>query len=183
MASSYEIMDSLVAAALVAAAAAGREASRRYDWSATEGAAMVAAQAAGERALNDGATAESALAVAAAAWRTVPLVEDWSTAAGAAIVAAQIAGCLVARDGSSAEKEDLEYAAAAGRARTRVTQLERCETGIRRGSRTTALGAAETAASCNSSRALELGLNHGPALRTTACASPRVFLGVHPAGN
>ena len=129
LASSYEIMDSLDAAALVAAAAAGREASRRYDWSATEGAAMVAAQAAGERALNDGATAESALAVAAAAWRTVPLVEDWSTAAGAAIVAAQIAGCPVARDGSSAEKEDLEYAAAAGRARTRVTQLERCENG------------------------------------------------------
>ena len=48
---------------------------------------------------------------------------------------------------------------------------------------TTALGAAETVASCNSSRALELGLNHGPALRTTSCASPRVFLGVHPAGD
>ena len=90
----------------------GSEASREYDW-----------------AVNYGATAESALAAAAAAWRTVPLVEDWSTAAGAAIVAAQIAGCLVARDGSSAEKEDLEYAAAAGRARTRVTQLERCENG------------------------------------------------------
>ena len=75
-------MDSLFAADLVAAAAAGSEASRRYDWSATEGAAMVAARAAGERALNDGATAESALAAAAAAWRKVPRVEDWSTAAG-----------------------------------------------------------------------------------------------------
>ena len=122
-------MDSLGAADLVAAASAGSEASREYDWSATEGAAMVAARAAGERALNDGATAESALAAAAAAWRTVPLAEDWSTAAGAAIVAAQIAGCLVARDGSSAEKEDLEYAAAAGRATTRVTQLDRCDNG------------------------------------------------------
>ena len=122
-------MDSLVAADLVAAASAGRAASLEYDWSATEGAAMVAARAAGERALKDGATAESALAAAAAAWRTVPLVEDWSTAAGAAIVAAQIAGCLVARDGSSGEKEALAYAAAAGRATTRVTQLDRCENG------------------------------------------------------
>ena len=42
---------------------------------------------------------------------------------------------------------------------------------------TTALGAAETAASCNNSRALELGLNHGPALRIGACACPRVFPG------
>ena len=75
-------MDSLVAADLVAAASAGSEASREYDCSATEGAAMVAARAAGERALNDGATAESALAAAAAARRTVPLVEDGSTAAG-----------------------------------------------------------------------------------------------------
>ena len=100
-------MDSFVAAALVAAAAAGREASRRYDWSATEGAAMVAARAAGERALSDGATAEAALAAAAAAWRAVPLMEDWNTAAGAAIVAAEIAGCLVAREGTLAEKEAL----------------------------------------------------------------------------
>ena len=122
-------MDSLVAADLVAAASAGSEASREYDWSATEGAAMGAARAAGERALSDGATAESALATAAAAWRTVPLVEDWSTATGAAIVGAQIAGCLVARDGSSAEKEALAYAAAAGGATTRVTQLDRCENG------------------------------------------------------
>ena len=90
---------------------------------------MVAARAAGERALNDGATAESALVAAAAAWKTVPLVEDWSSAAGAAIVAAQIAGCPVARDGSSAEKEALAYAAAAGRATTRVTQLDRRENG------------------------------------------------------
>ena len=73
---------------LTAAASAGREASRNYDWSATEGAAMVAASAAGERALNDGATAEAALAAAAAAWGAVPFMEGWSTAAGAAIVAA-----------------------------------------------------------------------------------------------
>ena len=129
LASSHVIMDSRVAADLVAAASAGRAASLEYDRSATEGAAMVAARAAGERALNDGATAESALVAAAAAWRTVPLVEDWSTAAGAAIVAAQIAGCPVARDGSSAEKEALAYAAAAGRATTRVTQLDRRKNG------------------------------------------------------
>ena len=37
---------------------------------------MVAARAAGEMALSDGATVEAALAAAAAAWRAVPLVED-----------------------------------------------------------------------------------------------------------
>ena len=77
MASSYVIMDSLVAADLVAAASAGRAASLEYDPSATEGAAMVAAGAAGERALKDGASAASALAVAADVWRTVSLVENW----------------------------------------------------------------------------------------------------------
>ena len=117
--SSYEIMDSLVAADLVAAAAAGSEASRRYDWSATEGAAMRAASAAGERALNDGATAEAALAAAAAAWGAVPFMEGWSTAAGAAIVAAHIAGCLVAREGTPVEKEALAAAASAGRKASR----------------------------------------------------------------
>ena len=60
---------------------AASEASPEYDWSTTEGAAMVAARAAGERALSDGATVEAALAAAAAAWRAVPLVEDWSIGA------------------------------------------------------------------------------------------------------
>ena len=80
---------------------------------------MVAASAAGERALNDGATAEAALAAAAAAWGAVPFMEGWSTAAGAAIVAAHIAGCLVAREGTPVEKEALAAAASAGRKASR----------------------------------------------------------------
>ena len=39
------------------------------------------------------------------------------------------------------------------------------------------------AATALAATALVLRSNHGPGLRTTACASPLVFLGVHLAGN
>ena len=94
-----------VAADRDARASAHRKALREHDWSATEGAAMCAAWAAGERALSDTETAEAALAVAAAAWRTVPLMEDWNAAAGADIVAAQIAGRFVTREPTSGAKQ------------------------------------------------------------------------------